>query len=593
MRFDILATLVAAAVPIAGSRHAERIEDINLVARQGQSPPPVGCINAVSKLCWDGTHNITTNYYTTGPRTGRVVTVNFDVRNVTLAPDGRSRQVLAINGQIPGPTIVANWGDTIKVNVKNSLQHNGTNIHWHGIRMLKNFKNDGANGVTECPIAPGQTKTYTFVAEQYGTTWYHSHYSAQYGDGVWGAVQINGPATAEYDIDLGPITVSDWFALQTAYQKAYSAERTGPPVPDNFLVNGINVNPGNTTQGTRYKLKFTPGRKHRLRFINTSVDTFFRVSLDGHNMTVIQTDMVPVTPFQVQSVGLAIGQRYDVIITANTAAPANYWLRTYPQAACGRNTNDGTGDANAYVSYTGAPSALPSSTPWTVPTGCTDETGVVPYVPITIDASVYPTNNTQLNVSAPFAAVVNNDTVFRWNIGNALPVGMNIDWSNPSVKYLEQNQTLPAELNSYYISGNSSTVYFVIQNQAPIPHPIHLHLHDFNVIAQGTGTFDPSTTTVNWVNPMRRDVAMLPASGYLFIAFKADNPGIALMHCHIAWHVSEGLSLQLVERASEIFGFTTLDAAWTNTCTTWDAWYTSSANVYGVKSDSGLRTRPT
>ena len=67
-------------------------------------------------------------------------------------------------------------------------------------------------GVTECPLAPGESKVYSFKATQYGTSWYHSHYryfvsllswlvlshpSAQYGDGVWGAIVINGPASAE------------------------------------------------------------------------------------------------------------------------------------------------------------------------------------------------------------------------------------------------------------------------------------------------------------------------------------------------------------------------------------------------------------
>jgi hypothetical protein len=46
-----------------------------------------------------------------------------------------------------------------------------TSIHWHGIRQLNNNINDGANGVTECPIPPGHSKTYTFLAQQYGTSW--------------------------------------------------------------------------------------------------------------------------------------------------------------------------------------------------------------------------------------------------------------------------------------------------------------------------------------------------------------------------------------------------------------------------------------
>jgi len=64
------------------------------------------------------------------------------------------------------------------------------------MRQLGSNEMDGVNGVTECPLAPGQTKTYRFQATQYGTTWYHSHYSVQYGDGLWGTIIINGPSTA-------------------------------------------------------------------------------------------------------------------------------------------------------------------------------------------------------------------------------------------------------------------------------------------------------------------------------------------------------------------------------------------------------------
>ncbi len=59
-------------------------------------------------------------------------------------------------------------------------------VHWHGIRQLGTVDADGVNGVTQCPIAPGETYTYRFKAVQYGHTWYHSHYSLQYPDGVAG-----------------------------------------------------------------------------------------------------------------------------------------------------------------------------------------------------------------------------------------------------------------------------------------------------------------------------------------------------------------------------------------------------------------------
>src|SRR6266511_2865296 len=72
------------------------------------------------------------------------------------------------------------------------------------------------------PLAPGDTKTYTFLCTQFGTSWYHSHYSAQYGDGILGAIVINGPATSNYDVDLGSMTIQDWY-YATAYQNSVRA----------------------------------------------------------------------------------------------------------------------------------------------------------------------------------------------------------------------------------------------------------------------------------------------------------------------------------------------------------------------------------
>lgn len=73
-------------------------------------------------------YNLQTNYYNTYPDTGVVRSYTFNIQNITLSPDGVPRMVQAINGQIPGPTISANWGDTISVTVNNQVQNNGTVI---------------------------------------------------------------------------------------------------------------------------------------------------------------------------------------------------------------------------------------------------------------------------------------------------------------------------------------------------------------------------------------------------------------------------------------------------------------------------------
>src|SRR5947207_2148172 len=41
-------------------------------------------------------------------------------------------------------------------------------------------------GWTKCPIAPNKTFVYRWNTTQYGSSWYHSHYSVQYPDGLLG-----------------------------------------------------------------------------------------------------------------------------------------------------------------------------------------------------------------------------------------------------------------------------------------------------------------------------------------------------------------------------------------------------------------------
>ena len=118
-----------------------------------------------------------------------------------------------------------------------------------------------------------------------------------------------------------------------------------------------------------------------------------------------------------------------------------------------------------------------------------------------------------------------------------------------------------------------------------LAHPIHLHGHDFWVLAQTTGIFDGTTSSFNTANPPRRDVATLPGNGYLAIAFKLDNPGAWLVHCHIAWHASEGLSLEFVEDQSDI-AVTMADAdIFMDQCSTWSNY---TVNEVYPQDDSGI-----
>ena len=165
----------------------------------------------------------------------------LDISKKELNQDGVIMQDgVVFNQSYPGPWIQACWGDTVRVKVINGLtKYNGSTVHWHGIRQLNSNQMDGVNGVTQCPIAPGDSFTYEFEALQYGTSWYHSHYSIQYGDGLVGPLTIHGPSSANYDKAIDPILMTDW-NHRSAFQDFSKMQfyNSGPPKMDSILLNG-------------------------------------------------------------------------------------------------------------------------------------------------------------------------------------------------------------------------------------------------------------------------------------------------------------------------------------------------------------------
>jgi FtsP/CotA-like multicopper oxidase with cupredoxin domain len=245
------------------------------------------------------------DYYTTGPDTGVIREYWLSLEDSTVSPDGVSRSAMTINGSIPGPTIIGDWGDTFKIHVTNNLasSSNGTSIHWHGLRQNYTNEMDGVASITQCPTAPGETLTYTFKATQYGTTWYHSHFSLQAWEGVAGGIIINGPATQDYDEDAGVILLSDW-DHQTVDELWPTVRSSGPVPLDTGLINGTNVWDDG---GERFKLAFESGTSYRLRIVNTAIDSHWKFSIDSHSLTVIASDLVPVTPYDTQILNIGIG----------------------------------------------------------------------------------------------------------------------------------------------------------------------------------------------------------------------------------------------------------------------------------------------
>ena len=127
---------------------------------------------------------------------------------------------------------------------------------------------------------------------------------------------------------------------------------------------------------------------------------------------------------------------------------------------------------------------------------------------------------------------------------------------------------------------------------------MHLHGHDFALLAQSSDPYPGSLAQINDTlqtkNPPRRDVVLLPQGGYIVIAFKADNPGPWLLHCHIAWHASSGLAFQILENKDRMVIPPKNQYAMKETCAKWDKWVGNTTNLWNKTSaiefqdDSGI-----
>lgn len=276
--------------------------------------------SAANRAVWCE-YDINTDFYTEVPETGVTREYWLELVNTTAAPDGVPRNVLTVNGTVPGPTLYADWGDYVKIHVYNGLQNNGTSIHFHGIRQNYTNPQDGTNSITQCPTAPGETTTYEWRATQYGTTYYHSHFALQAWDGVFGGIVINGPASSNYDQDAGMLFLGDW-THETFTTLYHSAERGGPPTLKTGLINGTNVweEDDGDIVGSRFKMAVTAGNSYRLRLVNGAMSTHFKFSIDNHVLTVISTDLVPIKPYNTTSLSIGIGKSLSAIFyTSNPA----------------------------------------------------------------------------------------------------------------------------------------------------------------------------------------------------------------------------------------------------------------------------------
>ena len=262
---------------------------------------------------------------------------------------GRPRVATAVNGSLPGPILRFREGDTVSVNVRNTLRES-TSIHWHGLYIPNPM--DGVPGLTFRGIAPGQTFTYRFPIRQAGTYWYHSHSGMQEQTGLSGPLILEPrgrePYTYQRDYvvmltdwtDEDPMTVVSNLKQQSDYYNyhrrtlgtfADDVRRDGlsAAVDDRAMWGKMRMSPTDIMDVTgatytflmngqppaaNWTALFTPGENVRLRFINGSSMTTFDVRIPGLELRIVAADGPDVEPVVVDEFRIGVAETYDVIV---------------------------------------------------------------------------------------------------------------------------------------------------------------------------------------------------------------------------------------------------------------------------------------
>ncbi|GBB94131.1 hypothetical protein RclHR1_00230009 [Rhizophagus clarus] len=488
-----------------------------------------------------------------------------------LAPDGFQRFVWTANGQYPGPTIRANKGDRFIIHVQNNLGEFAT-IHWHGLFQKTTTFYDGVAGLTQCLIQDGTTFTYNFTAgDQYGTYWWHSHYSAQYADGLRGPLIIhdpNDPYLNDYDEEF-VMTLSDWHHTESEQliKLRMSPGYTGfNPIPDAGLISGrgrydcSKAPPGsNCTQDNPLAVySVEKGKRYRFRIINSSAEAPYTFSIDQHPLRIIEVEGENIKPISMNKLNIAVGQRYSVIVTADKDV-SNFWIRATIVKQCIHvspqtiNINSALNyQVTGILRYVGAPDEYPNTQEWDEKIlNCRD----VDHNLLKLNPPRPPPQTVTDNFTLVITFAPTQDGVGHAMI-NGSPFIPELD--DPTTNKLmyggdETPDQLDKDQNAFVYDTENGAVEISLVNENIAPHPFHLHGHNFFVMGHGDGN-TPDPSQFNLVDPAVRDTVTVLGNSWTTLRYYIDNPGIWAFHCHIEWHVEMGMLGQVVERPSELKG---------------------------------------
>lgn len=463
------------------------------------------------------------------PKHRSIARSSAPVRNVTLTArvsrlmigKGKAVPVWTYNGTVPGPTIRVVQGTRLHVTLVNRLPA-GTTIHWHGLRGPNVV--DGVPGVTQRLVKPGQRFTYSFMARDPGTYWYHSHQQSaeQVDKGLYGALVVlprRASSTPAIDqtlmLDEWPVSGTNSMAgmsmaRMSMVPKAYRPYEADPGMTSyrTFTISG-HAYPSTTPILGR------AGSLVRLRLINAGYLTHF-LHLHGTSYRLVATDGVDINqPQWTQDIlPIAAGQRMDIEFRMPHGAWSLHDHSGLPGAAGMR----------VIVGQSGRPTRADA------------HAGTPPLLDLTDYGRPAP---------APFGISSRFDHVFRLTLKEKAAGGMG---SMPGmagmaneVTYTINGRSLQDARSLRVVKGQRIEVVYV--NRSKAAHPMHLHGHKIQVLQLNGKRVTRS--------PLYQDTVMVLPSTTTKVAFIANNPGVWMLHCHELHHAAGGMATVVQYQGSQ------------------------------------------
>jgi FtsP/CotA-like multicopper oxidase with cupredoxin domain len=394
---------------------------------------------------------------------------------------------LAYNGQVPGPVIEVERGQTLRVRLVNQTDAPLTN-HWHGLRVPVEM--DGIMQMMD-PLQPGETFTYEFEIQDAGFYWYHPHMETDrlLERGLVGAIVAREPGEQRADVDV-PVVLDD-VLLDRDDQIAPAGtdmDQIMGRLGDQLLFNG--------RAGREIEVRH--GQHVLLRLVNASNARFWDLALEQHDMQVVATDGGWLAePQLVDHLVIAPGERYVVQIAMDGNPAAYYRLmnrRFQLHADHGEMVEiDPLGEEDQVVARF---NYAPEEGTWG------------DWAPPAADVPAW---------SGPVGPVAH-----RWELDEDMMEGVvTIDGASwPDVPMV-------------HVTGGAPTT-FEVHNASEMHHPFHIHGNRFQIVALDGA---PWPGPPGW-----KDTWDVPPESTVTLVSLLDNPGEWMYHCHILEHAEDGMA---------------------------------------------------